>query len=313
MNNLSISHPSSAGRKHDCSCLKDKLRADLMRRTRRARIVESLCVKGKTEGSLDARTESLSVTKSKHTRVVDFSLDESSRVEVSLGANFERDIRGGGIGIIYSLRAGLNVGAHTVVIARGKGAQVGETMDSDRVLGCRETKSSRVLGDTAFSDVVRCFGTDKEAITTENSVGSKCETLEDVQNGARVKARLLVGGTEEDRFCVLLGVEDGCGVELEALGNLVLELDLVAERVVGGPGLSDGQAVGLVGVLALEVTRDVRRFRVTVTVDLEGDVRGGRGFDLEGGTVEVVVLAEEVIGGLAEVLPGWGNGLRQRH
>ena len=97
-------------------------------------------------------------------------------------------------------------------------------------------------------------------------------------------------------------MEDGCGVELEALGDLVLELDLVAERVVGGPGLSDGQAVGLIGVLALEVTRDVRRFRVTVSIDLEGDVRGSRGFNLEGGAAEVIVLAEKVIGGLAKVL-----------
>ena len=62
MDNLSISHPTSAGRKQNCSCLKDELRADLMRRTQRARVVESLCVKGKTEGCFDARTECLSVT-----------------------------------------------------------------------------------------------------------------------------------------------------------------------------------------------------------------------------------------------------------
>ena len=149
-----------------------------------------------------------------------------------------------------------------------------------------------------------------------------------------MKARLLIGRTEEERLCMLLWVENGGSLELEALGDLVLELDLVAERVGGVPCLGDGQAVGLVRVLALEVTKDVRRFRVTVSVNLEGDVRGGRGFNLERGAVEVVVLAEEVIGGLAEVLyvhrlhhqgkkkfppdrttnlPGWGNGLRQRH
>jgi hypothetical protein len=117
-----------------------------------------------------------------------------------------------------------------------------------------------------------------------------------------VKARLLISGTEEDRFCVLVGVESGGSLELEALGDLVVELDLVAERVGGIPRLGDGQAVGLVGVLALEVTKDLRRFRVTTSVDLEGDVRGGRSFNLERGTVEVVVLAEEVIGGFAKVL-----------
>ena len=46
-------------------------------------------------------------------------------------------------------------------------------------------------------------------------------------------------------------MEEGGGVELETLGDLVLELDLGAECVGGGPGLSDGEAVVLVGVLAL--------------------------------------------------------------
>ena len=53
---------SSAGRKQNCSCLKDELRANLMRRTQGARFVESLSVEGKTEGSFDARTKCLSVT-----------------------------------------------------------------------------------------------------------------------------------------------------------------------------------------------------------------------------------------------------------
>ena len=127
-----------------------------------------------------------------------------------------------------------------------------------------------------------------------------------------MKARLLIGCTEEDRLCVLLGVENGGSIELEALGDLVVELDLVAKRVGGVPRLGDGQAVRLVGVLGLEVTKDVRRFRVTVSVDLEGDVRGGRGFNLERGTVEVVVLAEEVIGGLAKVLYMYMHGLHQQ-
>jgi hypothetical protein len=96
---------------------------------------------------------------------------------VRLGTNLECDSGGGGVGIIYSLRTSLNVGAHTVVVTRGEGAQIGETMESDRVLGCRETRSRRVLGDTAFSDVVGCFGTSKETITTDHGVSSKCGTL----------------------------------------------------------------------------------------------------------------------------------------
>lgn len=62
MNDLSMSHPSPARGKHHRSRLENELRANLMRRTRMPRIIKSLCVKGKTEGSLDARSKRLSVT-----------------------------------------------------------------------------------------------------------------------------------------------------------------------------------------------------------------------------------------------------------
>lgn len=97
-------------------------------------------------------------------------------------------------------------------------------------------------------------------------------------------------------------MEDGGGVELEALGDLVLELDLGAERVRGGPGLGEGEAVDLVGVLALQVASDDRRFRVAVSVDLERDIGRGASLDLEGSASEVVVLAKEIVGGLSKVL-----------
>jgi hypothetical protein len=62
MDSLSISNPSSAVRKQNCLCLEDELRANLMRRTQGARVIKSLSVKGKTEGSFDARTECLGVS-----------------------------------------------------------------------------------------------------------------------------------------------------------------------------------------------------------------------------------------------------------
>ena len=39
-----------------------------------------------------------------------------------LGTNLEHESRGGGIGIVYSLHASLDVVAHMVVVACGKGA-----------------------------------------------------------------------------------------------------------------------------------------------------------------------------------------------
>jgi len=99
-------------------------------------------------------------------------------IYVRLGTNLEGDSRGGGIGIIYGLGAGLNVGANTVVVARGEGAQVVETMEGDRILGRRKAEGTRILGDTAFSDIIGCFGTDEEAVTTKHRVSGKCRALQ---------------------------------------------------------------------------------------------------------------------------------------
>lgn len=48
---------------------------------------------------------------------------------------------------------------------------------------------------------------------------------------------LLVDGSEDGSLGRLGGVEGGSEVELQALGDLVLELNLSAEEVGGGPGL----------------------------------------------------------------------------
>lgn len=53
-------------------------------------------------------------------------------------------------------------------------------------------------------------------------------------------------------------------------GKVVLELNLSVQVVGGGPGLSEGDTLGLVGILGLEVTNDDTRLVVAETVNLEG-------------------------------------------
>ena len=139
-------------------------------------------------------------TKGEDTRVVNFSLDESSRVEVTriliqvgnyargdmkikingnlrFGANLESNAGRSCLGVVYGLGTSFDIRAHTVVVARGKGAQVGETVERDGVLGCGEADRGRVLGDTALGDVVGSLRTDEEAITPQHSVGGKSGAL----------------------------------------------------------------------------------------------------------------------------------------
>lgn len=106
------------------------------------------------------------------------------------------------------------------------------------------------------------------------------EPLEGIQNGGRVKARLLIGRTEEYWPCVLLGVEKSGNLELEALCDLV-------DEQLRPTGLRSAlavfhQAVGLVEVLALKATKD----RLPST--LKATFEGGRCFILnsERGAVE---------------------------
>lgn len=121
--------------------------------------------------------------------------------------------------------------------------------------------------------------------------------------------RLLVDSIDECRLGALLRVEDAGHVELEALGDLVLELELSAEGVGGGPGLGDDETLLIVGILGLQVAIDCGRARIARATDAEGDAGGGFGLDFKRGAEDGEVLAQEVVGALAEVL----NVAQRRH
>jgi hypothetical protein len=117
-----------------------------------------------------------------------------------------------------------------------------------------------------------------------------------------VDARLLVDCAHERRLLALVGEKSSAEVKFEALGNVVVKLDLGAEDVGGGPSLSEDEAVLLVEVLGLDITRDRGRLGVTDTRNLEGCARRGEGLHLERGAVDGEVLAEQVVAALAKVL-----------
>ena len=117
-----------------------------------------------------------------------------------------------------------------------------------------------------------------------------------------METRLLVDGGEQGGLLAAVGEERGAQVELEALREVVLSLNLSAEGVGGCPGLSEDDAVGLIGVLGLDLAVDGVVLGDLVARDAEGDARGSVGLDLERGALEVEVLAQQVVGGLAEIL-----------
>jgi len=95
------------------------------------------------------------------------------------------------------------------------------------------------------------------------------------------------------------------GFEFEALGELVLDLELGAEDVGGCPGVREDRSVFIVLVFRLEVAGDVSVLALTGSIDTEGDVGGRLGLDFEPNRMEREVLAEQVARAFSEVLFGW--------
>ena len=67
---------------------------------------------------------------------------------------------------------------------------------------------------------------------------SQVTHLEEVNGSPGVEGRLLVDGSKDSRLLGLGGVKSGSEVQLQSLGNLVLQLDLGSEEVGGGPSLN---------------------------------------------------------------------------
>ena len=117
-----------------------------------------------------------------------------------------------------------------------------------------------------------------------------------------MEAGLLVGGGEERGLGTRVGGESSLEVELDALGNLVVDLNLSLQDVGGRPALGEDEAMGLVEELGLDVAADEARLGVARAADLEGDVGGGQGLDLKSDVADGEVLAKKVVGRLSEVL-----------
>jgi hypothetical protein len=125
--------------------------------------------------------------------------------------------------------------------------------------------------------------------------------LEEVNGSSGVKTRLLIDSMEDSSLVVLIRVQRSVQIKLEALSELVFELHLGFEDVGRGPGLGEGEAVLGVDVLGFNVPNDGVWLGLA-TLDLEGHTGGRLCLNLKRGTVEIVVLAKEVIGRLAEIL-----------
>ena len=128
--------------------------------------------------------------------------------------------------------------------------------------------------------------------------------VEEVEGGTGVIARLLESQVEQTAVDSLFGVQARVRLELETLGELVLDFELGAEDVGSRPGVREHSSILVIGVFRLEVTRNASRLCITRSRDAERHIGGRLGLDLETNRMERIILAQEIVGAFSEILFG---------
>ena len=110
-----------------------------------------------------------------------------------------------------------------------------------------------------------------------------------------METRLLVDGAQDGVFSAFVGVESRVDFKLEALGDLILDLNGSPEDVARRPGFGDGETILGVDIFSLQVTMDLVALGVGGSSDLESDVGRSLSLDFKASAVNVEVLAQEII------------------
>lgn len=205
------------------------------------RRVELLGVEGGAETQRDALAEENVVGESGNTAVVDLGLGEGERVDAVLGGDLETDV-GAALGVPDSLGTGLDLRVDLVVVGGGEDAQVARGDDGGGVERLLVADTERVAGDGGLLDVVAGLGTDEEAVVADDGIEVRGWAVQEVEEGTGVEVWLLEVQVELDALGLGGGEEAAQDLGLEALGDVVVELDLGLEGVGSVPGLGDGQA-----------------------------------------------------------------------
>lgn len=171
-------------------------------------------------------------------------LSEGGGVKTVLAGNFQTDVVAG-LGVPGSLGTGLNLSVHAVIVAGREDGEVVAGSDGSRVLGKAVTNGSRVLGDGSLLDIVTTLSTDEETLMAENDVKVGGRALQEVEESTGVKVGLLEVEVELGTFGLRGGQVLGEDLSLEALGDVVVELELGVESIGSSPGLGEGEACSL--------------------------------------------------------------------
>lgn len=129
-----------------------------------------------------------------------------------------------------------------MVVACGEDAQVVARGDGCAVHAVLVANGSGVASDGCLLDIVTGFTTDDEALVADDGVDCCGRAFEQVDEGTHVEGGLLEVEVELAGEVLGVGLEGAESLNLEALGNVLLELKLGVKCVEGRPGERAGDA-----------------------------------------------------------------------
>lgn len=169
------------------------------------------------------------------------NLGEGDGVDAVLAGNLETDSVAG-LGVPGGLGTSLNLAVDLVVVRGSEDAEVIRGSDGGTVLGGGVANGGAVGSQGSLVDVVAGATTGHEALVADDGVDVGGGALQEVEEGTAVEAGLLEVEVELGTLGVSGREEVEETLELEALGEGVVDLELGVESVGGVPGLGEGQA-----------------------------------------------------------------------
>jgi len=73
---------------------------------------------------------------------------------VRLGTNLKVDTTRGGFGVVNSLGASLDIGAHTVIITGSEGGTIAQAVDGNSIVGSAEADGTGITSEASLGDVI---------------------------------------------------------------------------------------------------------------------------------------------------------------
>ena len=174
-------------------------------------------------------------------------LGEGAGVELVLAGDLKTDVAACG-GVPCGLCAGLDLSVDLVVVGSREDAEVVGGGDGGGVGALAVAGGESVLGDGGLADVVATLRADEEALMAQRHIEGRGGALEQVGEQACVDVGLLVQQVELAAVCLLRGQVVGQNLCLQALGQVVLKLQLGVQAVGRRPCLCERQACAPMGV-----------------------------------------------------------------